>query len=222
MLHVIVFTKYPEAGYAKTRLIPAVGAERAAEISRRLTERCMDTVRTFCSSHNARMSVFYAVQDKPDGVDTGRKILDARRELVKWLGCRENEEFVLQSDGDLGERLAESFRRSFRGAVGGKFLGVIVVGTDIPDISEATFQAAVAALRDSDTVIGPAADGGFYLLGMRSFHPEIFHHVRWSTEFTLVDTARNIKSIGLSMSTLQTLRDIDLPEDLSYFEESCR
>lgn len=225
MSHFIVFTKYPDAGHAKTRLIPAVGPARAAEISRTLTERCLRTVRTICSLQGATLSVYYAVSSAERG-NSGEDIEEKEKELVeRWLGCRENEEFVRQREGDLGLRLDEAFRRTFSTAMTENTLQpprVIVLGTDIPEISEHILCQALAALDKNEVVIGPAADGGYYLLGMREYHPEIFNSVRWSTQWTLSDTMRNIGLLNLSVSKLRTLRDIDIPEDLPYFEKICK
>jgi uncharacterized protein len=208
---VLVFTKYPDAGYAKTRLIPLLGAERAAAVSRSLTERCLNTVRAYASESSlTSVVVHYATRS---GSDPGAQ---AAR-MQEWIGAPDGEWLVAQSHGDLGRRLAEAFRQAFEGGAS----RVVVVGTDIPEIDATLMREAFKQLNDSDTVIGPARDGGYYLLGMRKENAGVFNGVNWSTGTVFEDTKRNIERLGLRYSALRVLRDIDLPEDVAYFESVC-
>jgi uncharacterized protein len=212
---ILVFTKYPHPGFAKTRLIPAVGAASAADISRKLTERCMRTVRAHCRSAGSETVVYYATRGGGDE----SAIMDA------WLappGRGDPTRFAAQGEGDLGDRLAAAFQASFSEmSVIGARRKVLVVGVDIPELSATVLEAAFGALDTHDTVVGPAADGGFYLLGMRAPADGVFCNVRWGSDAVFEETERNIASLGLSMCVLKMLRDVDLPEDLPYYEHVC-
>lgn len=209
--HVLIFTKYPIAGYAKTRLIPAVGAERAAEISRMLTHRAINTARSFlkCSPHPATLRIHLA--------SSTQQSADLSEE---WLGQPDSrsvsrESFHEQKDGDLGQRLSAAFAASFEDGAG----KALVIGADIPEIDADLLIEAFQRLEGVDLVVGPAADGGYYLLGMKKLHLRLFENIPWSTEVVYAITIAKAEEMGLSVFNLRTLRDVDLPEDLPYFEE---
>jgi uncharacterized protein len=215
--HVLIFTKYPHAGYAKTRLIPAVGAQAAAAISRNLTERCLRTVQAYCESSGARCIVHYAARDG-NGEDDEARMHD-------WLlrgGASATVALRRQVDGDLGTRLVAAVRESYAGEGGDRVRRkVAVIGVDIPEITDEILRDAFAALDGSDVVVGPAADGGYYLLGMKERADGVFEGVNWGTETVFKETLRNVLGLGKSLALLRVLRDIDEPSDLPYYEEVC-
>lgn len=116
---------------------------------------------------------------------------------------------IAQGAGDLGERMARIFRRGMKGPI-------VIIGTDCPDISREQIARAFAALGKSDGVIGPAEDGGYWLIGMKRTRatPQIFRHVRWSSVHTLQDTLASLPR-GLSVAMLETLGDVDEARDVS-------
>lgn len=213
-IHVLVFTKYPTPGYAKTRLIPAVGKECAADISRQLTERIVSVVRSLLCSLPFASSVVSRIHYTSTGADGD----DAKR-MREWLGApdessKDRETFVPQSKGDLGQRLDAAFAASFRDGA----QKVVVVGADIPDIDVGLLEESFTKLDGADIVIGPAQDGGYYLLGMKQVHSGLFRDMPWSTERVFEVTMGIAAEEGLSVAKLRTLRDVDLPEDVTYFD----
>lgn len=209
--HVLIFTKYPTAGYAKTRLIPAVGAERAAEISRKLSRRVVHTARNFLSysTHPAVLRIYLACSTQHRAELSG-----------KWLdqpdaGFISRESLHKQADGNLGQKLSAAFAASFEDGAG----KALVIGADIPEIDGELLAEAFRRLEDADLVVGPAADGGYYLLAMKRLYIRLFENIPWSTEMVYTTTITKAEEIGLSVFRLRTLRDVDLPEDLSYFED---
>lgn len=116
---------------------------------------------------------------------------------------------IAQGAGDLGARMARIFRREMKGPI-------VIIGTDCPDISRAQIARAFAALGKSDCVIGPAEDGGYWLIGMKRTRatPRIFRGVRWSSSFALQDTLASLPR-GLGVALLEKLGDVDEAADIA-------
>jgi hypothetical protein len=188
----IVFLKHPEAGKVKTRLAPALGAEAATELYRVLCEEALGA--TVPRPGEYERLVFFA---PPEAAESVRA----------WLpGVR----LLPQVGGDLGARMDAAFARAFdRGAE-----RVAIVGTDSPAVSRATVAAALDALDAADVVVGPAEDGGYYLLALRQPRPELFEGVSWSTPAVLDETLARAGRGGLEVHQLARLRDIDTVADL--------
>ena len=148
----VLFAKYPVPGFAKTRLIPALGPEGAARVHRHLTQR---TVATLLAS-GAPVEVRYAGATE-----------SAMRD---WLG--DGVALVEQVEGGLTERLIDASRAAPH----------IFFGADTPDLGVETVHLAIAALADHDVVIGPAEDGGYYLIGMQVAQPGLLTDMPWSTD----------------------------------------
>jgi rSAM/selenodomain-associated transferase 1 len=187
---VLVFCRNPERGQVKTRLAATVGEEEALRIYCLLVEKTRLAV---LGLPGVRRRVLYSgfvpEQDEWDPLFFEKKI---------------------QSAGDLGQRMAEAFRAAF--AEGAE--RVVVVGTDCPELSPDLLARAFGALRDQAPVaIGPALDGGYYLLGMSAFFPELFDGIAWSTERVLAQTLQRAEAIGLTCHLLPPLRDVDTEED---------
>ena len=180
---VVLFTRWPEAGRAKTRLIPILGADAAAALHRRLTERALGAMRDSGLPMEVRA--------------TGAPLAQFR----KWLG--DGPALVDQGDGDLGDRLLRAAEPP-----------VILIGADIPDLSAACLRDAAAALRDAPAVIGPAEDGGYYLLGLRAPMPFLFNAMPWGTGEVFAITAERLAGCGVVPALLPMLADLDRPEDL--------
>ncbi|RPF71880.1 TIGR04282 family arsenosugar biosynthesis glycosyltransferase [Aurantiacibacter spongiae] len=126
-------------------------------------------------------------------------------DFAAWLGG--DVPLTEQGEGDLGERLARVEAPA------------ILLGADIPDLSERHLAEAARALRDHDTVIGPAADGGYYLLGFTTECPALFTGIAWGTKTVRKGTMKAISGAGLSCAVLQTLHDCDRPEDLARWPD---
>jgi uncharacterized protein len=195
----IVFTRYPIPGKTKTRLIPALGAAGAADLHRQMTEHTLAQVR----------------QVRADGVAIEIHYAGATvdRELADWLGA--DLVYRSQGAGDLGDRMALSIKQAVRAGHD----RVIIIGTDCPGLTTEILQLAFQQLRDRDLVLGPAIDGGYYLIGLRRFIPELFVGISWGTSAVRQQTIKIATKLGLSMGDLPLLADIDRPEDLPIWEQ---
>lgn len=180
-----LFARYPVAGEAKTRLIPAVGCKRAAEIHRVLTER---TIALLQEQRDCTVELFYT--GAPESA------------FRNWLG----EGFFLreQVEGGLTERLLAALDP----------VPVIFFGADTPDLAPSHVAAAVAALTTHDVVIGPADDGGYYLIGFRQPYRFLLTDMPWSTARVWPETLRRLDAHGVVPAMLEPLGDCDRPEDL--------
>jgi rSAM/selenodomain-associated transferase 1 len=196
----IIFTRYPEPGKAKTRLIPALGAEAAAELHRQMTQWTLAQVKLLQQSHPLTIEVWFA------GGDLAH--------MQTWLG--EDLQYQPQPEGDLGERIAQAFQIAFNQGV----RATAIVGTDCPELTTALLSEAFQALQQTDLVLGPATDGGYYLIGLRRFVPDLFRAIAWSTERVFQQTVEIANHLSLSLTCLPTLTDVDRPEDLSAWEQA--
>lgn len=181
----VLFARYPTAGACKTRLIPALGATGAAELHRRLTERTVAVLK----ASGAPVEVAY----------TGA----SAAQLAAWLGPDVG--LVEQVEGDLTARLLACLDPA----------PVIFFGADTPDLAQQHVEAAIAALESHEVVIGPAEDGGYYLIGMRQPRPELLTDMPWSTAQVLPKTLARLDQLGIVPVLLETLADCDRPEDLA-------
>ena len=192
----IVFTRYPEPGKAKTRLAKALGEHGSADIQKKLTEDTLSKVHKFQQVNSVDVSVYF----------TGGDL-----QLMKnWLGP--DFSFEAQGKGDLGDRMAEACSNAFRQG----YKRLVIIGSDCPGLSSMHFKQAFAALYDKDLVLGPAADGGYYLIGLKREHNSLFTRIPWGTETVLKKTMNYAEKLGLATATLETLSDVDRPEDLKH------
>lgn len=187
----IAFAKAPRPGRVKTRLAAAIGDAEAASLYRVMGRQVLDGVR----GGDYRIVVY---------VDPAKELAAAR----EWLGAA-GVEFRPQRGGDLGERLADAFRREFRRA-----RRVCAIGTDAPAVDRHVVERAFAKLSTSDLVLGPALDGGYYLIGTTGYWPELFREVPWSTEEVMTVTQARARALKLWTTALEPLPDIDTVEDL--------
>jgi rSAM/selenodomain-associated transferase 1 len=187
----LIFIKNPELGKAKTRLAATVGAERALSIYRQLLAHTRRVVRAV----EARRLLYYS------------RFVDTQDE---WSAAEFDKR--LQVAGDLGLRMQQAFAEAF--AEGGG--PVLIIGSDCAELSPAIIEEAFRQLETHDIVIGPARDGGYYLLGMRTFTPAVFQDMEWSTAEVLQQTLARIPE-GHSYFLLPTLSDVDTEADwLTY------
>jgi len=198
-----VFTRFPEAGKAKTRLIPSIGAEAAAQLQREMTEHTLAVVRDYSQSSRV------AVEVRHEG--------GKWKAMREWLG--EDCSFRPQGNGDLGERMQRTFRTAFEAGV----RSAVIIGTDCPELGPHPLHEAFASLEYSDLVLGPARDGGYYLIGLRSSVPEetysrLFSGMPWGSGEVLSMTLAQTAESGLKVKQLAILADVDRPEDLALWE----
>ncbi|MDX2493854.1 MAG: TIGR04282 family arsenosugar biosynthesis glycosyltransferase [Desulfuromusa sp.] len=201
----LIFSRYPVAGEAKTRLIPALGSEGAAQLHRRMTEYIVNIAR---STHTSNSENDYGITVHY----TGAQLKDFRA----WLGSEI--QYKVQPSGDLGQRMQDAFKAVFNNGAG----HAIGIGTDAPGLSSAVLHQAFENLSNHDVVLGPAADGGYYLIGMNSFHPELFVGIDWGTEQVYEQTQKICTRFGLRVAELLMLNDVDRPEDLRTLRDDPR
>lgn len=189
-----IFVKYPQEGFVKTRLAREIGKENANELYRLFVETILARIK----DKNFTRVIFYAPISK-------------RNEIKRWLG----DDLVLypQRGKDLGKRLSNAFNYSFKS--GAK--RAVVIGTDSPTLNKKLILDAFKKLKDTQCVLGPAFDGGYYLVGLTSFHEEIFQHIDWSSDNVFNQTLGRIKKLRISFSLLDKELDIDNIDDLRNF-----
>ncbi|MEA5598954.1 TIGR04282 family arsenosugar biosynthesis glycosyltransferase [Rivularia sp. UHCC 0363] len=198
--HLIIFTRYPEPGKTKTRLIPALGVEGAANLQRQMTEFTLSKVKKLCKSTAISFEVRFA---------------DGNLQLMQsWLGTELN--YQLQGEGDLGKRMENSFLDAFN--QGAK--KVVIIGIDCPGVNAQILSEAFEKLQDCDLLLGPAVDGGYYLIGLKLAIGQLFTNIDWGTDRVLKQTVDIARQLNLSVTYLQTLADVDRPEDLAIWQNS--
>ena len=136
---------------------------------------------------------------------------DGEKEVQSWL--MDGWSASPQSDGDLGAKLAHAFGDAF--AAGSQ--RVVIIGSDCPYLTAEDILTAWKQLRRSDLVLGPAMDGGYWLIGLRAAQPDLFAGISWSTDEVLNQTLARAKALGLSTVLLRTLNDVDTREDWERF-----
>jgi uncharacterized protein len=197
-LSLMIFTRYPIKGLVKTRLIPLLGDYGACILHQKMVLHTLEKLDPFPS-----LQIWY------DGA--------GEFEMRKWLGCKYI--YRQQTQGDLGERMLYAFREAF--AAGES--KALLVGTDCPGITLMHLEEGLMKLEQSDVVIGPAKDGGYYLIGMKAPHEDLFRYVPWGTDQVFQITEERSRQEGLEISLLEELADVDRPEDLpvwyQYAEE---
>jgi uncharacterized protein len=195
----ILFTKYPKAGRVKTRLIPVLGAEESCSLHRGLVEHTILKANQLMARQNLDFEVRFS---------GGSRAL-----MQKWLG--EGLEFSPQGRGSLGARMKRAFDQAFRSG----FTRVILIGSDIPGLNAEILQEAFFALSVHDLVLGPARDGGYYLIGMTHCLPFLFEGIPWGGSMVLEKTLNLARQSELKIHLLEKLDDIDRPADLSVWEK---
>lgn len=191
---VIVMAKAPVPGLAKTRLIPALGAEGAAALAARMLEHAVGEALaagvgpvTLCGAPDVSHPAF---------IERAR---DPRVQLQP------------QGEGDLGARMRRAFDRALA-----THERAVLIGTDAPALDAAVLRAAAAALDAHDAVFAPAHDGGYALIGLRRAEPRLFEAMPWSTAKVMAVTRERLREAGQHWHELPALRDIDEPADLVH------
>ncbi|WP_430429635.1 TIGR04282 family arsenosugar biosynthesis glycosyltransferase [Maribacter litoralis] len=183
----LIFTRNPELGKGKRRLAATIGDQAALDIYKYL----LDHTVTITKNLYAEKQVYYSEEIWEDDI---------------W----DNKKFAkkLQSGDDLGARMANAFQEGFQN----EYQKIIIIGSDMLDLSQEDLEAAFKALEKNDFVIGPAEDGGYYLLGMKKFMPELFKNKSWGTETVLKDTLADLENETTTL--FETKNDVDYYEDI--------
>lgn len=195
----LIFAKYPQAGFVKTRLAKDIGKEKASLLYRLFVEA------TLKRTENRRFKriVFYSPANK-------------KNEITDWLG--NGFKMHSQKGDDLGDRLSYAFKFAFKN----KAKRVIAIGTDSPTIDKILIEKAFKRLKDVNCVLGPALDGGYYLIGLTHFYPEIFTSINWGKDDVLDKTKYKLHKLGLEFSLLEPYLDIDSLKDLYLFKRQLK
>jgi uncharacterized protein len=199
----LIFVKAPKKGTVKTRLANAIGEEHACALYRCFVEDLLEMVDKTMEKDSSTVKIcFHPPQSEKD--------------IVHWLGSGRG--YWPQCGQDLGERMINAFRRGF--AEG--FTHIVLIGSDIPSLQGHIIRKGFARLKSQDAVIGPASDGGYYLLGFRSgtFHPEALQGISWSTAQVFSQTMRILTERKLRVSVLPPCSDIDTYEALKAWRGS--
>lgn len=191
---IIIFAKLPAAGKVKTRLAAEIGNNFATEFYKNCAAHIFNEVSQL-KKHGIDCYLFYGIDDNIS-------------EVKKWVD--KNFIYNPQSYGNLGNKMSQAFQNVF--AHGKK--KVIIVGTDIPDLTKKILMNAFKLLEENDLVISPSHDGGYVLLGMKNYYPELFENIEWSTEEVFSKTTDKIKELGLNVKIEERLCDIDNQTDL--------
>ncbi len=183
----LIFTKNPVAGKVKTRLAKDLGDEKALKIYKFLLDHSV----AFTTPVKAEKQVYYSDSVNPDDI---------------W----DNDVFLKnkQSGNDLGERMHNAFNDGFEK----DYKRIIIIGSDMYDIDSEVIESAFRELKSHDYVIGPAADGGYYLLGMKNLNSEVFKNKNWGTSSVLEDTLKDLEDKNVKL--LETRNDVDVLDDI--------
>ena len=195
LIRLIIFLKAPRPGCVKTRLAQAIGDTAATTAYRFLVETLLKNLENI-SDVELRFS--------PD---------DAFDEIRPWL--RPSWRAHAQGQGGLGQRLDSAFIEAF--ASGAQ--RVVIIGSDCPGVTADHIRAAWTALDTKELVLGPARDGGYWLIGLRQSQPMLFHEISWSTERVFPQTLERAQAARLSVHLLPELRDIDTEADWLEFQK---
>ena len=183
----LIFTRNPQLGKCKTRLAATIGDEAALEVYKFLLEHTVSITKNL----NTAKQVWYSEEIWEDDI---------------WNSAYYDKK--LQRGPDLGVRMANAFQEGF--ALG--YERIIIIGSDIYDLNQKDVQGAFSHLTENDFVVGPAEDGGYYLLGMKTFKPELFAAKNWGNDTVLERTLKNLKNEKYHL--LEERNDVDLYEDI--------
>lgn len=190
---IIIFAKFPARGMAKTRLQPALGLEGASLIAKQLLLHSVEQALA------TGLSVELCVSPAPTDL------------CWQTLGLPESLQWSAQANDDLGLRMLAASQQGLY-----KFKQVVLIGTDCPSLTPIRIQEAVQQLEQSDTVMIPASDGGYVLLGFKQADTSLFSDIEWSTASVAVVTRQRIAALSWTLALLDPLHDIDEPADLKH------
>lgn len=185
----LLFVRNPELGNVKTRLAATIGPEKALAVYVQLL-------------HHTRL----VTQQLP----VAKRVCYAGKVVQHDLWPELYYQKRVQPDGDLGAKMEACFAAAF--AEG--YTSVVIIGSDCLQLTQEIIQQAFEVLQQQEVVIGPATDGGYYLLGMNQLHTTLFRNKRWSTAHVLPDTLQDVEHLNLSAYLLPPLSDVDNQEDL--------
>lgn len=198
MIQLIVFTRFPEAGTTKTRLIPSLGAEQAALLQKKMTERLLAEINKLKVEQQFDLAIHFSGGNQ--------------QIMQNWL-----REFtcIEQHGKNLGEKMENAAQHGFHQGAS----HVVIMGSDIPALDEPILLKMLSEIGESDIVIGPTCDGGYYLIGFSKSNasklcPLLFREMSWSHHTVFDKTIQRANDQGFTIATLPLLHDIDTEECL--------
>ncbi|MGV8892507.1 MAG: TIGR04282 family arsenosugar biosynthesis glycosyltransferase [Burkholderiaceae bacterium] len=197
-VRIVIFAKAPLPGFAKTRLIPALGAQGAADLARRMLQHTLHKALAANLGHVELCAT-------PSAADPMWEAL-ALPDAVQWSD---------QGEGDLGQRMARATQRVLESGE-----SVLLIGTDCPQLSADHLRQAASALGQVDAALFPTFDGGYALLGLKRFHPSLFSNIAWSTDSVAFETLCRLRQLGWTVQSQPMLHDIDEPADLQWLPKT--
>lgn len=205
--HLIVFAKSPKAGLAKTRLIPALGADGAAALAKRLFEHTMEMVSPLSLRADTALELCVAgAQDD----DFFKPWLEQQTRSAQW-------QLTHQKGHDLGHRMQTALESALQHAS-----CAILIGTDAPSLDHEVIEAAFAALASNGAVFAPAFDGGYTLIGLRAPVHELFHDIEWGSARVMQTSRDRLRAAKKTWHELPPMHDIDEPSDLIHLPPHLR
>ncbi len=196
---ILVFTRAPVAGVTKTRLIPLLGADGAAALHARLLTHALSTSR---SAMPARIELWCAP--------------DAAHPFLQSAAAAQGATVHVQQGANLGDRMNYAFTDALQ-----RTPVALCIGTDCPALTVRHLQDAAAALHDgNDAVFVPAEDGGYALIGLSRMHAQLFNDIDWGGPQVMAQTRTRLRALGMRWRELETLWDVDRPEDVLRLQRS--
>ncbi len=193
----LLLVKYPSKGRVKTRLASRIGEENAVLLYRDFVQICFQNI---CRLKQLDCTIYFDPSEEEDA-------------FRAWLGhsstCMKPPDFLPQPDGDFGQRIRYGIENRLQ-----TYSSVIVLGTDSPDLPLDYIEQAARYLQNIDVVVGPADDGGYYLIGLSRPAPLIFENISWSTEKVFMETISAIRDLSLTCHILPPWYDVDTLDDL--------
>jgi rSAM/selenodomain-associated transferase 1 len=193
----IIFTRYPELGKVKTRMIPGLGEKGSQELHQKLAEYTLHKLKGLRNFLSLVIYYYGGNEEK----------------MRAWLG--EYYYYRSQRGKDLGAKMQNAFADGFAQGMA----AIAIIGTDCPEMGEKLILEAFEALKTHDLVLGPAVDGGYYLIGLKQVFPELFDDIPWGTGEVFAKTRTIAAKLALKTAYLPKLADIDRPEDLPILHD---
>lgn len=187
----IIFIRRPISGKVKTRLAKTLGNEKAVAVYKKLLQH----TREITTNIDAKRMLYYA-----DAIDKDDE----------WNATMYHKE--LQQGDNLGQRMSSAFHYCFEKG----YEKVLIIGSDCYQLTSAIIEEAYEILENSDVVAGPASDGGYYLLGMKTYQPELLELDKWSTDTVLAKTLAHCEKLALEYAMLPVLNDVDEASDIDF------
>lgn len=210
----VVLTKVPTPGLVKTRLIPTLGQQAACDVYMQLLQRMALNLKRVLTNSSSHVALWIAEGvELESGLELGLKPEDKHGAFKLWASFATFYQQPKNSEVDLGERMALAVKSALsRNRI------PVLIGVDVPDLDEAYLMNCLQQLDRHDLVISPAEDGGYGLLGMKQFYPELFVGKHWGTGTVFESTKADIENLPINAGYLPVVWDVDEAADVERFK----